>query len=83
MDTLARGGQVIDEPDDTGDVEDTGGPVAPIEDITVDVVENPNWGTGYCQSVTVTNTGTVENTWMIESPSSTPSLRCGVQIVLL
>ena len=60
MDTLARGEQVVDEPDDTGDVEDTGGPVTPIEDVTVDVVENSNWGTGYCQSVTVTNTGTVE-----------------------
>ena len=68
MDTLARGEQVIDEPDDTGDVEDTGGPVEPVEDIMVDVVENSNWGTGYCNSVTVTNTGTVETTWMIELP---------------
>ena len=68
MDTLARGEQVIDEPEDTGDIEDTGEPDLPIEDITVNVVENSNWGTGYCNSVTVSNTGTVETTWIIELP---------------
>ena len=49
---------------DTGE-EDTAEPVIPVEDISVDVVENSNWGSGYCSSVTVTNNGTVENTWVI------------------
>ena len=68
MDTLAQG--EIPEPDgeDTGlePDPDTGSPETPFEELTVQVVENSNWGTGYCSSVTVSNTGTVENTWMIE-----------------
>jgi len=68
MDTLAQGD--VSEPDgeDTGLDPDTGSPETPLEELTVQVVENSNWGTGYCSSVTVANTGTVENTWMIELP---------------
>ena len=68
MDTLAQGD--VSEPDgeDTGLDSDTGSPETPLEELTVQVVENSNWGTGYCSSVTVANTGTVENTWMIELP---------------
>ena len=62
MDTLARTESSSPEPEDTGDPIDTGEP-EPIEDLTVQVVENSNWGTGYCNTVTVLNTGTIENTW--------------------
>ena len=65
MDTLARSNNNDEPPEDTGDLPDTG-EAEPIEDLTVEVIENSNWGSGYCNSVTVTNTGTIENTWVIE-----------------
>ena len=70
MDTFAQGvgSDPGGEGEDTGLDPDTGSPETPLEELTVQVIENSNWGTGYCSSVTVANTGTVENTWMIELP---------------
>ena len=67
MDTLARPEFTSTEPQDTGEPIDTGEP-EPIEDLSIQVVENSNWGSGYCNTVTVTNIGTVENTWVIILP---------------
>ena len=69
MDTLAIDDDPSSEPsepDDTAEPDDSGEPVEPVEDLDVQVIEDSNWGAGYCNTVVITNTGTAESTWVIE-----------------
>lgn len=70
MDTLATSepsGTNPDDPEDTG-ASDTSAPSdtgEPSEPIQVDLIENSNWGSGACYSVTVTNQSNSSQTWVI------------------